>query len=412
MNLVHLAVWVLFSISESSPIRQPEMLTSELSHVVVIPDVHGDAPALLRSLWLAVVKVDNNPDLSYADFSRTFRAATKKNRRRPRPPLSTTRSVGLVQLGDLVDRGPYSLRCISIMEVAESVLGWRVITLVGNHEIISTLGTNHLFVHPTEVLRAGGSITARNAMFDIGQPLHARMASGMVAMARLSTGAFGGSVPYHHNRSPATLFVHGGINMGWMKRLALDGDIESVNAAFQTALSRVSTLSLWNNPNSPLWTRDFVDLSESDLCGSVLTRVLDNFKVARIIVGHTPQDDWVVKSRCQGRIILTDVRMSRWMNAYNGNGRTMEGGNPVAVIMGMDAEGFLESIVAHYTDLKTGTDDRETVIFPGPGHDMQTREEEETEEHKKQASGPMRWMMAYGAVATAAALITYGLIRS
>ena len=374
------------------------MYTSELTHVVVIPDAHGDALALLRSLWLAVVRIDENPDLTFHKFVAAFDAAIAGRRWQRVNSLSTTQSVGLVQLGDLVDRGPYSLRCISIMEVAGSVLGWSVITLYGNHEMMSILGTNSKYVHPRESIVAGGSVAARNAMFAIGQPLHTRMTSQMVGLARLSIGPSGRWIPDHHERSPATLFVHGGIDLEWMARMAEDGDVNAVNGRLYAAAFTVPSLWDWNRPRSPFWIRDYEFATDSNLCGYDLSRVLRKFKVGRIVVGHMPQEGGVVRSRCQGRIILTDVKMSRWMDTRDVDEGTSEGGRPVAVIMRMDADGFLESVAAHYTDLKTGTEVESTVILPFGGNGGEQTAED--------GFRPVKWFVSGLVVA---ALVAYGL---
>ena len=49
------------------------------------------------------------------------------------------------------------------------------------------------------------------------------------------------------------------------------------------------------------------------------------------------------------------VGRSRWIDDPNADPNVGEGGRPVAVVLSVGSDGNMESIVAHYTDLRTGT---------------------------------------------------------
>ena len=338
-----------------------EIWADAYSHVVVIPDVHGDIEALLRSLWLAHRKIEPDGALAFDDFSRPFNMALTGGHPILEPLLGMKPDVALVQLGDLVDRGPFSSACVFAMALVPQVLGWRVVRLYGNHEIMSFMGESSQFVHPADEAFFGGA-AFRNAAYAPGGELFRAIASNFIGVARLLPTP-GRPAPVHN---PATLFVHGGMDMDWLffdLDVASD-DIAELNEEVEIAVL-YGSLSLLNQEESILWTRDLAQVDEAVICGKPLEEILDHFQVARIIVGHTPQSDGVAKARCGGRIILADVMMSRWMTGGLVDEHAKVGGNPVALIMTIDRQTQeLESIIAHHTDLRTGTIDRHTELVP------------------------------------------------
>ena len=330
---------------------------------------------MLRSLWLALKRVDGIADTSMMIFSEFVSAFDRMivDSVAPSPVLSRTgSSVALIQLGDLVDRGPDSAKCVMIIRVAKQVLGWTVFTLYGNHEVWSIMGVSTEFIHPTEI-SGFGDVHIRKAVFAPGGPLHIVMREEFLGMVRLSSVASGtGNMSISDPRNPNTLFVHGGVELDWLLTANMTGGVDDVNAKLHKAVASRRTLYPWMFPSSPLSTRELAQADEPDICGSMLERALAHYNVARIVVGHTPQDDQLVKTRCDGRIVLTDVMMSRWMMGVDTDGWPRSRGQPVAVIMHMNPEGLLDSIVAHYTDLITGTHDSKTVIFRQPPPPPQT----------------------------------------
>ena len=341
-----------------------DLNTSQYRNVVVIPDVHGDAEAFLHSLYIALQRIDGDiggtPD--YATFKQVFDDAIA-GRPLPHAPLSTAApgSVALVQIGDLVDRGPYSIRCMDIIVNAERVLGWAVRILHGNHELQRLLARNaKVYMHKREIEEFASE---EAAMAFMQTAVHERLDDVSLLMARLSAGGRD-AMGIDNPRNPNTLFVHAGIHLDWFKTVTNATDVNEINAMFQKDMKDWDRLTMWNVAiNSPVWMRQYDQLPDNDvLCGEFLTAVLAHFNVARIVVGHTPQFGGV-RSKCNGQILLIDVRISRWMYGGSVDEASGNGGNPTAVIMAMGPDGGLDSINAHFSSLD-GSRSSVQQIFP------------------------------------------------
>jgi hypothetical protein len=114
-----------------------ELDPSLFKNVGVIPDIHVDRMSVIRSLLQAFEDVeDENLTLSlYLDQIEYF-----ENGGRDRTPLSDSADETiLVQLGEIVDRGPFGLECLKIMDIIELAIGRKTVRLYGNHEIMSDL---------------------------------------------------------------------------------------------------------------------------------------------------------------------------------------------------------------------------------------------------------------------------------
>jgi hypothetical protein len=176
-------------------------MKDEFDKLVVIPDVHGDVANFMRAIWLGLREVDRF-NVQFGNFAQTMAAAAFKGVF-PETPLSSSRTL-MVQIGDLVDRGPGSVKCLRIMWVVEGVTGWRVVYLYGNHELMSGFGNDKRYVNYKDV-EAFGSMQARYKAFKTGSPLGDMLQARSVGMARLiSPGSQRG-----------TLLVHG----GWIRCL-------------------------------------------------------------------------------------------------------------------------------------------------------------------------------------------------
>lgn len=344
---------------------EAEMWAEDHSHIVVIPDVHGDVDALLRSVWLAQKKIEPHRLVPFGDFRLAFTAAVDAPDSAPALISGLGVAVAVVQLGDLVDRGPHSAMCMLTVGAIPRVLGWRLVRLYGNHEIMAMLHASGKYLHAQDAALFG-NVSMRNAAFSPGGYLHKEISENYSAMARL------GSKRTLSPQSPATLFVHGGIDIDWLinRMNVIPGNIEETNEEFEAAVrcGERGALKVLNEDASVLWTRDFDRLDNNELCGPDLDLMLQHFQVARIVVGHMPQRNREVNSRCDGRIILADAMMSRWMIRTHVDEEAMVGGNPVALVFKINPlSDKLDSIIAHYTDLKTGTVDTQTILFGSRG---------------------------------------------
>jgi hypothetical protein len=345
-------MWIFplfFSLVKSSG----EILSSDYSHIVVLPDLHGDAAATLRSIWLAHAKIFQK-EIPYPIFEDVFYEGLNEGEESENliDFGDDSLRVALVQLGDLIDRGPYSEDCIRIIFAVKRILGWDVIPLYGNHEIMAFLGEGNEYVHQVDNL-IYGSPEKREAAFSAEKngTLFHLMTSEMVGLARLD-GPPGTS----------TLFVHGGIDLDWfVNENILDPasscTVDCINEKIHDLIHDPDGIHVLNDiyGGSFLWTRRLARESTSVLCSSLIDPILETFNVSRIVVGHTPQLDKMVKTRCDGKVILADVQISRWMTNARVNERLQEGGRPMALVFNINRESHaLDSITSHYTDLKSG----------------------------------------------------------
>ena len=363
----------------SEPDPMGELDASRYRHVVVIPDIHGDAPALLHSIWLAYKRIEGDravPVETFRHWMETALAATGSgsvppskpgldvdhSRTDPIPPLRPgTHSVALVQLGDLVDRGTESVKCLRIIEKIKGVLGWDTRGLFGNHELLNMARDSHRFVHYSDLGAYPPAMPffedkeARMEAAVPGGPIHSQVKDSLLGMVRLTASPSGGDVDVSHD--PNTLFVHGGVDMKWLNAvIGLKKDDEGgarlvgrVNAYFrQSAQTLAGARKFESGDRSPVWTNamgpphPLAEDAEAVFCTKTLEPLLARFGVARIVIGHMPQYDYRFKSRCGGKVLLTDVTISAWMSD---DAKC----HPSALIMTMapGGGGALESIIPY-----------------------------------------------------------------
>lgn len=263
--------------------------------------------------------------------------------------LSNRTDVAMVQLGDLIDRGPYGSECLMIASVVGDVLGWEVVQLYGNHEIMGFLGKGQEYAHPRDF----GGFAERKTALGIGSEIFLSMTEYFIGVAVLR----GASSVSNVN----TLFVHGGVDLDWLQTIAgYSGNAAVINARIQELVATRKGLTELDWMDSILWSRDLAKAPEEFVCETLVNEILAYFHVARIVLGHTPQESGRVKSRCDGKIILADVKMSRWMDTMHVDETEPSGGNPMAHIFGITG-GELAAIDAIYGELGTDTIRRENL---------------------------------------------------
>ena len=326
-----------------------ELSSDSFDHVVVIPDVHGDADAFIVSLYgsFGIVEPHSRSRISLDRFRMIFMAAVNDEPLEGVPLSSAApMSVALVQLGDLVDRGPYSVRCMDIALKIETVIGWSVTILQGNHEIERMLKLDERYIHREEQGLVG--------LEGMQEMVYDRLATVGLAMARFSGSNESSGMRLEDPRNPNTLFVHAGIDLPWLRSVIDSNDVCEINEKFRQDIWDEAKLQRWNEPESPMWTRHYLTIDSDPFgesyCDHTLRGVLKHFGVARIIVGHMPQPDGVI-TRCDGKIIIADITMSAWMKRLPGGGYGTA--TPGAVIMTMDKSSdgkALASIIEHHWD--------------------------------------------------------------
>lgn len=278
--------------------------------VVIVGDVHGDYDQFFEVLLMAGVV--------------SLKAAW------------TGGSATLIQLGDVVDRGPHARRVLDLLmslQKQAAKAGGRVEMLLGNHEVMRMagdlrhvhrgeyeefLGKNSeqkrdaLFERQTEriaasqdpVRRADLSMNYRSA-WEAEHPL----GSAEMIEAFSPKGVYGKWLRERPVATVAgdTLCVHAGIS----SRYALWTD-EQFRMKAKEELSRetVPLDGMLMDEVGPCWWRGLVTQEDPALT-ELLDSLLPRWNAKRIIAGHTPMRG-PVRSRLNGRVLLADVGLSRF----------------------------------------------------------------------------------------------------
>lgn len=242
-----------------------------VERVVAIGDVHGDRDAFVRVLRLA--------GLVDADMRWTGGKAW------------------LLQTGDLLDRGDDEQQILDDLERLEkeaAAAGGRTVWLNGNHELMNVAG-DWRYVTPGGLADFETVPGGRKAAFTPGGP-YAKVLAGQNIVAIVGD----------------TAFVHGGILPG------VAATLDDSNHDARCWLAGQGPLpAVLEDNRGPLWDRTFgVETADCDL----LDRALAELKVARLVVGHTPQPNGV-NALCDGKLWRIDVGLARH---YGGPSQALE----------------------------------------------------------------------------------------
>lgn len=281
--------------------------------VVAVGDLHGDYDA-----WLAIARAAGLVD--------------------PAGRWVGGRTV-LVQLGDVVDRGPDSLKIIRHLQRLEREArgaGGRVISLVGNHEAMMVTG-DYRYVHPGEYAafadrnsRARREAAYRAKEKEILAWVKARDPAMSPDQAREAWFAENPLGKVEHNTAwappgelgrwaagrPAlakvgdTLFVHGGISANY----ALV-PIEEINRRVRAALAAgdKDPEAIINDQMGPLWYRGLITGTGAGgrpTAANELAVTLRAMGARRLVVAHTPSLNGVVTD-FGGQLVRIDTGISR-----------------------------------------------------------------------------------------------------
>lgn len=291
--------------------------------IIAIGDLHGD-----YSAWLAIAR-----DSHIVDASGHWNGG---------------RAV-LVQLGDITDRGPDSLKIITDLrrlqkEAAKA--GGKVIVMLGNHEAMNVIGDLRYtdagefaaFATPQSTLLRDSAYAANKARIEA----RARAANPSASPAAIreqwiketplgwvehrKAWAPGGDLGRWARSNPAvvkidgTLFVHGGISAEYAAR-----SVESVNRRIAEAMASAddSPSSPLTDPLGPLWYRGLV-IRDADAEAAraqakqktlppeqEVEAVLKAYGAKRIVVGHTPSLKGIL-ILMNGKLVRADTGDSRY----------------------------------------------------------------------------------------------------
>ena len=295
----------------------PMLAQTPPPRIVAVGDLHGDYAA-----WI--------------DIARDARLIDPANR------WAGGRTI-LVQTGDIVDRGPDSLKIIRHLQQLDGEArraGGRVIMLMGNHEAMQVTGDLR-YVTPGEYAAFADRQSARrrDAAFDANAKAiidfyHQRdpsLSAKAIRAEWITTNPLG-KVEYVAAWSPSgelgrwaaslpavakvgdTLFVHGGISANY----ALVPLVE-INRRARVALQAgdASEAAIINDQMGPLWYRGLVTRAgeapaagrptiDAELDGALLGQ-----GVKRLVIGHTPEIKGVA-IRHGGKLVQIDTGISRY----------------------------------------------------------------------------------------------------
>jgi hypothetical protein len=256
----------------------------------------------------------------------------------------------LVQLGDVVDRGPDSRKVLDFLRQLEreaQIARGAVHVLLGNHEALRMLGDlRFVTAGEYEAFTTAQSESVRQSYLKtLGAPgsggrdqVLQQTPLGLAEM-RL---AFGRDGEYGRwlRQHPVTikingiLFVHGGIStavaplgcdrINDQVRREMTGDLEKTRAA--------PLASLTARADGPLWYRGLAE--EPDTFAPHLEEILAKLRARSIVVAHTVVPTGRITTRFDGRVVQIDTGMQP---AYVQNGRAsaleIKGGEATAIYM-------------------------------------------------------------------------------
>ncbi|MFL6743662.1 MAG: metallophosphoesterase [Sphingomicrobium sp.] len=253
----------------------------------------------------------------------------------------------LVQLGDVTDRGPDSLKIIrSLQQLAKQAprSGGKVVVLLGNHEAMNLLGDlRYTTAREFAAFVDGGSAARRDTAWERNRPaIEAAYRAKTPAMtAEAIRAAWDQAHPlgwaehrlvwqpngelgrWARNNAAVvklgdTLFAHGGLSAEY-GTLTLD----AINRRAREAMAAGddSPKAILNDPLGPLWYRGLVGADPEAAAARAprlaptpeqeLATVLAAFGARRIVVGHTPSLSGIAV-RSGGRLIQVDTGISRF----------------------------------------------------------------------------------------------------
>ena len=236
-----------------------------------------------------------------------------------------------VQLGDLVDRGPDSLRIIRhLMKLEKQAKkrGGRVHVLIGNHEAMNIQGDLR-YVHPGEysvlITRNSESVRANylEAVYQHRISLDPTLATTQdVVMADLKKQFPLGYVEHRKLWEPRqeiarwvakhnaviqiddSLFLHGGLNPH-----AEHQKLSEINRQIRKELSvPFNEEGISNSQQGPLWYRGLAG-NDAEVELAPLLEMLEFYDAKRIFIAHTPTQGAVL-TRFNGKVVMIDVGIS------------------------------------------------------------------------------------------------------
>lgn len=298
----------------------PAIAAPPPQHIIAVGDLHGDYQA-----WLTIARAAGLID------ARNHWAA---------------RNTTLVQMGDIADRQPDTLKIIRNIQQLQKEAprkNSRVVVVLGNHEAMNLIG-DYRYTTPGEYAAFvdDQSATRRDRLYELNKAAieasyrarDPKMTADAIRAAWIASTPLGwvehklawmpsGELGKWAARNPAvvkiggTLFVHGGLSAEYAKI-----PMDELNRRFAAAMAAAdeSPASILTDPLGPLWYRGLV-LADPEAearrpagprptAEQELTAVLTAYGAKHMVVGHTPNPSGILISD-GGRLIRIDTGISR-----------------------------------------------------------------------------------------------------
>jgi Calcineurin-like phosphoesterase len=230
----------------------------------------------------------------------------------------------LVQLGDVVDRGPDSRKAIDFyrrLEKDANSAGGRVHYLLGNHEAMRLLrDPRYITPGEYEAFVTGDSKNLRQQLVEtVPENQRAKLLAdtplGMIELIQAFSpkGAYGSYFVGLNAvvRLNGIMFMHGGLSpsvaampcleINTTVRRELSADLDKTRADPQA--------SLVAREDGPLWYRGLAQ--EPDTFGPEVVKILEAARAKAIVVAHTVQTTSRVGVRFDGKVFLMDTGMQQ-----------------------------------------------------------------------------------------------------
>lgn len=290
--------------------KLPPAVYEDVERIVAVGDIHGDYDQLVEVLRSAEIIDEKNRWIA----GRTH----------------------LVQLGDLPDRGPDTLKAFEFLKKLESQAKrkrGRVHVLIGNHDAMNMWGRlNH--VTPEEFEAFVNRNSKRNRDYEYKETVKWIKKNEPEEKWPDFDGEFQeewyaerplGWVEHRWEWSPQgdigqwtlghltvlkindNLFIHAGLGPEFS-----DLTIDEINETVQAILQKNDRqhLGMVHNEDGPLWYRGLA-LHPEETEIEHLERLLEHFGVNRIVLGHTVTRGAIIP-RFDGRVILADVGLTAY----------------------------------------------------------------------------------------------------
>ena len=313
----------MFALFLVAIIGMPAMAAAPAQRIVAVGDLHGDYQA-----WLTIARAAGLIDAR---------------------DHWTARNTTLVQMGDIADRQPDTLKIIrSIQQLQKEAprKGSRLIVVLGNHEAMNLIG-DYRYVTPGEYAAFADDKSAwrRDKLYELNKAAieasyrarDPKMTADAIRAAWIAATPLGwvehklawmpsGELGKWATGNPAvvkidgTLFVHGGLSAEYARI-----PMEQLNTRVAAAMAAAdeSPASVLTDPLGPLWYRGLgrADAEAESVrkpapgprptAEQELATVLAAYGAQRMVVGHTPNLAGIA-SDYGGRLVRIDTGISRY----------------------------------------------------------------------------------------------------